>query len=80
MPTPKIAQKSPIPVEVEANKSYAWCSCGESTKQPFCDGSHRGKGFAPKVVKFEESKQVWWCGCKHTGNDLGLCDGQHKSL
>ena len=35
-----IAQKSPIPVEVEAGKSYWWCACGLSKNQPFCDGSH----------------------------------------
>lgn len=42
MPAPKIAQKAPFPVEVEAGKSYFWCSCGQSANQPFCDGSHKG--------------------------------------
>ncbi len=36
-----IAQKSPIPIEVEASKDYWWCACGKSKKQPFCDGSHK---------------------------------------
>ena len=31
-----------IAVEVEKDKSYYWCSCGKSAKQPFCDGSHKG--------------------------------------
>ena len=30
-----------IAVEVEEGKSYYWCSCGKSSKQPFCDGSHK---------------------------------------
>ena len=37
---PIIAQKAPYPVEVEAGKTYFWCSCGRSAKQPFCDGSN----------------------------------------
>ena len=34
------AKKSPYPIEVEKGKSYYWCQCGESSNQPFCDGSH----------------------------------------
>ena len=47
MPSPIIAQKAPYPVEVEANKDYYWCACGHSSKQPFCDGSHKDTGMAP---------------------------------
>ena len=25
------------------SKTYYWCSCGRSQKQPFCDGSHKGE-------------------------------------
>jgi CDGSH-type Zn-finger protein len=66
-------------VEVEAGKSYFWCACGESAKQPFCDGSHKGSSFTP--VKFEatESKTVHFCGCKHTANPV-FCDGSHAKL
>jgi len=53
--------------EVEA-KSYAWCSCGESQKQPFCDGSHGSTGMFPKVVRFDEKKKVAFCMCKATSN------------
>lgn len=76
---PKIAQKAPYPVEVEAGKNYFWCSCGQSANQPFCDGSHKGSDFAP--VKFEatEDKRVFFCGCKNGGNGV-LCDGSHKAL
>lgn len=41
MSEPVIAQKAPIPVEVEAGKDYWWCACGQSKRQPFCDGSHK---------------------------------------
>ena len=38
---PEIGGRRPIPVDVEAGKSYWWCACGRSKKQPFCDGSHK---------------------------------------
>jgi len=79
MATPKIAGKAPIPVELEAGKNYAWCTCGESTNQPFCDGSHAGSEFSPKVFKAEETKTAYMCTCKHTKNP-GFCDGSHSSL
>ena len=40
--TPIVAQKAPYGVEVEAGKTYYWCTCGRSAKQPFCDGTHKG--------------------------------------
>ena len=79
MPEPVIAQKGPYAVEVEAGKSYYWCSCGQSANQPFCDGSHKTTEFTP--VKFEatETNTVYFCGCKHTANP-GFCDGSHTKL
>ena len=37
----------PIAVDVEEGNDYFWCSCGMSSKQPFCDGSHKGSDFKP---------------------------------
>ena len=54
MSTPVRAGDAPIAVEVEAGKSYWWCSCGRSARQPFCDGSHKGSEFTP--VKYEASE------------------------
>ncbi len=45
---PHIAGNQPIPVEVEEGKMYWWCACGQSKKQPFCDGSHKGTEFVPQ--------------------------------
>ena len=79
MAEPVQAGDQPIPVELEAGKTYYWCSCGQSSNQPFCDGSHKGGEFTP--VKFEatESKRAYLCTCKKTSNP-GFCDGTHKSL
>ncbi len=79
MSEPVVAQKTPYPVDVEAGKSYFWCSCGKSAKQPFCDGSHKGTDFNPLKFEATETKTVYFCGCKKTANSP-LCDGAHKSL
>jgi CDGSH-type Zn-finger protein len=76
---PVIAQKSPFAVEVEAGKSYWWCSCGKSAMQPFCDGSHQGGNFAPVEHKAEKSGTVYFCGCKHSASGV-TCDGSHQTL
>ncbi|MGH7738772.1 MAG: CDGSH iron-sulfur domain-containing protein [bacterium] len=74
-----IAAKQPAAVNLEAGKTYAWCACGHSQKQPFCDGSHAAHGFKPLVFKAEETKTVHLCQCKHTKTPP-FCDGTHKSL
>ena len=60
-----------------AGTRRAWCACGRSSAQPFCDGSHEGTGFTPVVVTVEEEKAVAWCGCKRTGTPP-FCDGSHS--
>jgi CDGSH-type Zn-finger protein len=82
MDKPVIAEKFPIAVTVEKDKNYAWCTCGLSSKQPFCDGKHKeieGMPYKPLVMKFEEEKEIWFCQCKHTKN-APFCDGSHKEL
>ena len=75
----KIAAKQPTKVDLIEGKNYAWCACGESSNQPFCDGSHKGTEFSPVVFKAEASKTAWLCVCKQTNNP-GFCDGTHKTL
>ncbi len=79
MAEPVIAQKSPYEVEVEEGKTYFWCACGKSAKQPFCDGSHQDTEFLPKKYEAQESKKIFFCGCKHSSTKP-LCDGSHNKL
>ena len=56
---PKIAQKGSYEFEVEEGKSYKWCSCGLSKKQPLCDSSHRDTGIKPIVFTAEKSETIY---------------------
>jgi len=76
---PIIAQKAPYGIDVEAGKSYWWCSCGLSKNQPLCDGSHKSTHLTPLEYKAEVSEKIWLCGCKQTSRKPG-CDGSHKQL
>ena len=77
MKEPVRAGNTPIGIDVIQGKSYFWCTCGKSLKQPFCDGSHKGTDFTPLVYKAEQSKKVFFCSCKLT-KDQPLCDGSHN--
>ena len=74
-----ITQKSPYLADVNEGKTYYWCSCGQSEKQPFCDGSHKGTTFNPVAFKATETKKMYFCGCKASLNQP-FCDGTHNSL
>lgn len=78
MSNPKIADKQPAVLELEAGK-YFWCACGQSKNQPFCDGSHAGTEFSPIPFDVMEKKTVFLCQCKQSKN-RPYCDGAHKSI
>jgi CDGSH iron-sulfur domain-containing protein 3 len=79
MAEPLSPQKSPYAVEL-APGDYWWCACGQSKRQPFCDGSHKAAGeFKPTKFTITEAQKVWLCGCKHTAGQP-FCDGSHKKL
>ena len=77
MEKPVRASDTPFAVNVEAGKSYWWCSCGKSKKQPFCDGSHAGSSFSPVKFDATENKTLYFCGCKATKKQP-FCDGTHS--
>lgn len=87
---PKVAKCEPTAVQVEAGKTYAWCTCGLSEKQPFCDGAHKAswtedsngevqKHFVSLKFTAEKTEEVWLCNCKQTKNPP-FCDGSHKQV
>ena len=79
MSTSIVAQKGPYPQTVEAGKTYYWCACGRSANKPYCDGSHKAVGLAPKPFVAEKSATAYLCGCKQSKN-APYCDGTHQSL
>ena len=78
MAEPTVAQKSPYAVEL-APGDYWWCACGQSKRQPFCDGSHKGSGIDPMKFTVTEAQRVWLCGCKRSAGKP-FCDGSHSGL
>lgn len=79
MPKPIVAAKSPIGVELEEGKTYYFCTCGQSTNQPFCNGAHKGSGFAPKAFTAEKDGKAFLCQCKQSAT-VPFCDGSHKDV
>lgn len=79
MDKPKVAATHSFHTELEPGRIYWWCACGLSKKQPFCDSSHKGTGFAPVKVRVEKPEKVFFCGCKSSKN-APFCDGTHKTL
>jgi CDGSH-type Zn-finger protein len=79
-PQPDIPQKGPYKIELMATYRYAWCACGLSKYQPFCDGSHTSKpGLFPVIWTQEKDATVYLCGCKHSAKPP-FCDASHKKL
>ncbi|MFZ2312347.1 MAG: CDGSH iron-sulfur domain-containing protein [Methylobacter sp.] len=68
---------SPLPVEVIAGETYAWCRCGLSQTMPLCDGTHKSAS-DKKSLKFvaEENKTLLLCACTKTQTPP-YCDCSH---
>ncbi len=79
MSQPIIADIKPVTVTLEKGKEYAFCRCGRSKDQPFCDGSHSGTGIEPKMFTADEGGEAVLCQCKQTG-DEPFCDGTHSKF
>ena len=78
MDKPHPAQKAPYVIDEPAGKK-AWCACGLSAKQPYCDGAHKSTSMRPVVLTLESGRKVAWCGCKQSSNPP-YCDGTHRHL
>jgi glutamate synthase domain-containing protein 2 len=79
MQKPIVAALQPESVALTPDRNYAWCACGRTQSQPFCDGSHAGTGIEPKVFKVAEPKAGHLCMCRQTGAPP-FCDGTHARL
>lgn len=77
MELPKRAGDAPIAVELEEGRKYAWCTCGLSDNQPYCNGAHKGTDYRPMVQEAEKTGTHYLCACKATKNGP-FCDGSHK--
>jgi len=74
-----VANNQPIEVTLKKGQKIAWCTCGRSKDQPYCDGSHRGTDFRPLMFSPPADENAWLCQCKHTNNPP-YCDGSHKAF
>ena len=76
---PVVANNQPVKVSLAKGEAYAFCTCGQSSQQPFCDGSHVGTDFKPQQLAAEEASDAYLCQCKHSSN-LPFCDGSHTKF
>lgn len=77
-PSPSASSK-PFLVSLEKGKRYAWCACGRSQRQPFCDGAHGNTDVKPIIFTAEKTEDVLLCSCKRTRN-APVCDGSHNNI
>lgn len=64
--------------------SFEWCTCGKSTKDPYCDrtcdGEEKDDRFRPiQCTLLKEQKFYSICGCKYTSSPP-FCDGSHSTM
>ena len=74
-----VADSKPRLEGLEEGKTYAWCACGRSQNQPWCDGSHKVTSITPVVFRSDTSGTKAMCMCKQTANKP-FCDGTHNTL
>lgn len=79
MSKPVIADVKPAKVTLAKGEEYHFCTCGRSKSQPFCDGSHVGSDFTPRVIVAQDDGDAFLCNCKHSRN-LPHCDGSHMAF
>ena len=76
---PIVADNEPALVQLKGGETHAFCTCGRSEGQPFCDGSHAGTAFTPLLFAVENDQDAALCQCKASAN-LPYCDGSHAQF
>ena len=79
MSNPVIADNKPVAITLEKKQEYYFCTCGRSSNQPFCDGSHAGTSFTPMPFTAETDEEAYLCQCKYS-KSLPFCDGTHNKF
>ena len=74
-----VFDNKPVAVDLEEGREYYFCTCGKSTNQPFCDGSHSGSDMSPQAFTAQLTGTAYLCQCKKSGN-LPFCDGAHSAV
>jgi CDGSH-type Zn-finger protein len=82
--TPDVDRRGPVlpsePAVLDLEPgNYAWCACGLSQNQPFCDGSHKNTDDTPVLIKLKTKGVVQLCQCKQTSTPP-YCDGSHLNV
>lgn len=91
LPYTRVAARTASAVELKSGEKFAWCSCGYSSNQPYCDGAHKAvniqnkgqPGFEPLLpIVFSpdegEDLVLEACQCKQTSSPP-FCDGSHNN-
>ena len=73
---PSSTNDGPYVIEVEAG-TKAFCQCGRTGSNPYCDGSHHGCGIEPRIEKFDSARKLVMCGCGRS-EKTPFCDGSHS--
>lgn len=79
------------PISIEPGKAVYICRCGDSSKQPFCDGSHGRNGFSPEPASATQNDVQIWEGktirtvfnsniCMHAANCKPLKELRQREL
>eukprot|EP00429_Kryptoperidinium_foliaceum_P086354 CAMPEP_0176198622 /NCGR_PEP_ID=MMETSP0121_2-20121125/8146_1 /TAXON_ID=160619 /ORGANISM="Kryptoperidinium foliaceum, Strain CCMP 1326" /LENGTH=159 /DNA_ID=CAMNT_0017537475 /DNA_START=165 /DNA_END=644 /DNA_ORIENTATION=- len=76
-PVPSTPQIGPYRVQCAAKETYHFCTCGESTTQPWCEspGARCAKvpEFAPRPYQPQHDGMKLMCGCKKAPDSF--CNG-----
>ena len=70
-------KNEPLKASLKADIKYAYCTCGQSEKFPYCDGTHRETGDKPIKFTVKGNTDAWLCQCGKSGRKP-YCDGSHQ--